>query len=166
MSRSWRWQAALYALLVGLAIAVVLPMIVPAWQLPEWMPRYMRHTMQPSVELVGGIRLTYQMDEDLAVERQVESVRKGLEFLLGSPDAGPTIVFTREGRTDIVVTMEPPLISYRRLREASGGYMDEIERSESTGRIRLRFDPDKADEIRKASLNAQFEQLLNRVDRY
>jgi preprotein translocase subunit SecD len=126
----------------------------------------MRHTMQPSVELVGGIRLTYQVDEEQAVERQVELVRKGLEFLLGSPDAGPAIVFTREGRTDIVVAMEPPLITYRRLRDASGGYMYEIERSESMGRIRLRFDPDKVVEIRKASVNAQFEQLLNRVDRY
>jgi hypothetical protein len=107
-----------------------------------------------------------QVDEDLAVDRQVESVRKGLEFLLGSPDAGPAIVFTREGPNDIVVAMEPPLISYRRLRDASGGYMNEVERSESTGRIRLRFDPDKVDEIRKAPLNAQFERLLNRVDRY
>jgi preprotein translocase subunit SecD len=166
MSRSWRWQAALYAVLVSVAIAVLLPTVVPVWKLPEWMTKYLHHTMQPSVELVGGVRLVYQVDVDLAVERQVELVRKGLEFLLGSPDAGQAILFTREGRTDIVVAMEPPLISYRRLREASGGYMDEVERNESTGRIRLRFDPDKVDEIRKASLNAKLEQILGRVDKY
>ena len=61
MKRTWWIQAVAYAFLTGAAAIILLPSALAYDQVPRFLLRHARQ-MKPSIELIGGLRLGYEVD--------------------------------------------------------------------------------------------------------
>src|SRR5512140_506592 len=154
MSRSWWLQAVLYTLLVGGALIVLLPTLLPDDDQPELIRRHGHNRIQLGLDLSGGVRLVYEIDMERAISLQVDSVARALATLLQNKYSG--IKVARNGNADIVVSSAPgSKLAYRHLMEAGGGWLTEVDRNDRG--VRLRFDPGKTGELREISIRAAME---------
>lgn len=171
MERSWWWKAVLYGLVSVLAVAYLLPSVVPEEKLPAVVRDTFKRKIQLGLDLQGGLHLVYEVNVDKAVAGKVDRMATDLEDRLGKVTKDFTV--TREGRDEIVVTFKTPS-EIAKLDSAADGdilknyqeTLDVVERSDSAGTIRLKLDPDQVAEIQDYALRQGIETIRGRVDKF
>jgi len=89
MTRNWWLKAALFGLLTGVAIIVVLPYLVPQERLPSFLAKYGRR-MIPAVDGQGGLRFVYEVDVDRVLSARLDLLARDLEQRLREELTSPT----------------------------------------------------------------------------
>jgi len=175
MERSWWWKALLYGLVTVLAALYLVPTVSYLWpekfpeaKLPSFLRENFKKRIQLGLDLQGGLHLVYEVNVDKAVTDKVDRIAGALEDRLKANDAALDLAVTREGRDEIILTFKNPaqeskvddalLREYRR-------QLDLVNRSATTGVVRLRLDPDQVEEIRDGALRQGIETIRNRVDK-
>jgi preprotein translocase subunit SecD len=168
MSRSWWLRAVLFLLLIGGAVVLLIPIFVPWENQPEFIRRYIHREMRRDIDIQGGIRLAYEVDMEAAIKLKIDTLARGLETILPEDLGTAALRIVREGPADVVVSspVPRPELSYRRLRESSGGWLMEVDRDHPVGSIRLRFDPAKTTELRESAIRAGIDVIEGRMDSY
>jgi preprotein translocase subunit SecD len=153
-------------LLVGIAVVVLIPTVVPYEQRPEIINRYFHRSLQPSVEIRGGYRLEYEVDTEAAIAMRVDSVGQALHQILNGRYPQLRFHIKRQGDTDLLISaprVEPEL-SHRNLMQIAGDWLVEVERDQRSGLIFLRFDTTRTTEIREAALRKAVDDIEARLD--
>jgi preprotein translocase subunit SecD len=162
MKLTWWTKAALLGLVTALAALVVAPSVVPSDRLPAFLAKHARR-MKPAVELVGGTRLVYELDADLAAASVLALEAPDLEERLRR-DLGVADL-SAHARTDgaLVVKFANPAAS-RALTPAVARELGlvEHERNAELGGVVLRLDPAGVREMIDRKLTAALEVLDSR----
>jgi preprotein translocase subunit SecD len=166
MSRSWWLKGLVVSLLVGTALLLVAPYLIPYEQKPKFIQRYLSRTIRTAVGVQPGSRLVYEVDLEKAISLRVDAAARGLEQILRSEHPNLPFKVERQGGTDVVLSAPKlgPELSYRNLMRAGDAWLSENERDERAGTIRLRFDSSKTAEVRQQTLRTAMTMIDNQID--
>jgi len=168
MERSWWWKALGILLLTVVSVIYVLPSVVPEKRLPSWYTKHINKRLQLGLDLQGGIHLVYEVEVDKAVSDKADRLASDIEERL-IKDKKVKVKITREGRDDIIVTMQKPsdlkVIDKKFLADYRSN-LDEVERNQGAGTLRLRMDAEYVEEVQDYALRQGIETIRGRVDKF
>jgi len=168
MERSWWWKAVGILLLIVVSVVYLLPTVVGERRLPAWFTKYVDKKMQLGLDLQGGIHLVYEVEVDKAVSDKADRLAADIEERL-IKDKKVKVKITREGRDDIIVSFAKPSdtkVMDKKLMADYRANLDEIERDEGKGVVRLRMDEEYVKEVHDYALRQGIETLRGRVDKF
>src|SRR5882757_1007619 len=169
MERSWWWKAALYGTLTVLAGLYLVPTVVQDDRQPAFVKKYFTKKIQLGLDLQGGLHIVYEVNIDKAVASKVDRIATDIEDKLRKDKGVTGLVVNREGRDDMTFAFTPAADAAKlddALLRDRRKELDVIERSTSTGMVRLRLDPDQVEEVRDYALRQAIETIRQRVDKF
>jgi preprotein translocase subunit SecD len=169
MERSWWWKAALYGTLTVLAGLYLVPTVVKDERQPAFVKKYFTKKIQLGLDLQGGLHIVYEVNIDKAVASKVDRIATDIEDKLRKDKGVTGLVVNREGRDDMTFAFTPPADAAKlddALLRDRRKELDVIERSTTTGMVRLRLDPDQVEEVRDYALRQAIETIRQRVDKF
>jgi preprotein translocase subunit SecD len=168
MERSWWWKAVGIFLLIVVAVVYLLPTFVGEKNLPSWYTKYINKKLQLGLDLQGGIHLVYEVEVDKAVSDKADRLAADIEERLVK-DKKVKVRITREGRDDIVIKF----LNKSKIKVMNDKFMadfrtnlDEIDRDEAQGTLRLRMDEDYVKEVQDYALRQGLETIRSRIDKF
>jgi preprotein translocase subunit SecD len=168
MERSWWWKAVGILLLVLASVVYLLPTVVGEDRLPSWYTKHINKRMQLGLDLQGGIHLVYEVEVDKAVSDKADRLASDIEERL-LKDKKVKTKLLREGRDDIIVSFpnraDLKVIDKKFMADYRAN-LDEIERNEAAGTVRLRMDEEYVKEVQDYALRQGIETIRGRVDKF
>jgi len=168
MERSWWWKAVGILLLVLASVVYLLPTVVGKDRLPSWYTKHINKKMQLGLDLQGGIHLVYEVEVDKAVSDKADRLASDIEERL-LKDKKVKTKLLREGRDDIIVSFpnkaDLKVIDKKFMADYRAN-LDEIERNEAAGTLRLRMDEEYVKEVQDYALRQGIETIRGRVDKF
>jgi preprotein translocase subunit SecD len=149
---------------------------------PEWLTKNFTSRIAPGLDIQGGLRLTYEVEVEEAVQdrrdRLAEDLvdRLGVEFGLWKNDHRPTqaelddvrkrvTVETPRGLPKIVLTFKNPADAKKLTLEQIRKFGDLREEGRDANVVRLSIRPDMIEELRETAVGQARETISDRIDK-
>ncbi|MBW2731396.1 MAG: protein translocase subunit SecD [Deltaproteobacteria bacterium] len=166
MERKWWWKAFGVLFLVMVSVAYLVPTIVGEEALPSWYTKYVKAKLNLGLDLQGGIHLVFEVEVEKAISDKADRLASDIEErLIKDKKIKPQI--DREGRDDIVIHFSPKADIKKTDKKFMADFrsnLDEIERDEAAGVLRLRMDKDYISEVQEYAIRQAVETIRGRVD--
>jgi preprotein translocase subunit SecD len=175
MERSFYYRVTLYSLITVLSVVVLIPSLAD-WtrrsdKLPEWFKKSFTRKIALGLDLQGGLHLVYEVQVEKAVSDKADRLASQIEEKLAKDKKVKGAKATREGDgADAKLRVTFP--NKNDVRKIDGGFEREFQRyltveskSEQSGEVVFKMDPDYVDELRSYAVSQGVETIKNRVDK-
>jgi preprotein translocase subunit SecD len=182
MDRGFYLRLSLVMFLAVGAVLIVWPSLGTKLPAPEWVTKNFTSRIAPGLDIQGGLRLTYEVEVEEAVQdrrdRLAEDLvdRMGVEFGLWKADHRPTqaeldevrkrvTVETPRGVPKIVLKFKNPADAKKLTLEQIRKFGDLREEGRDANVVRLSIRPDMIEELRDTAVGQARETISDRIDK-